>query len=249
MRNDIFIPDPEWVRFTEYLRSRRRYRLNSHWEAFVRRIAETAEDRQFIVRKGALLSRARIGYFWPRRPFWQNKFSSLYPHPLLCSKMGAPPKRGSIDGRLNPRGISYLYLSSDDKTALAEVRPSTASLVTVGKFRIQRKQRIVDVTDSRDTDRIWRSISDTFSEPMSRYDDSLAYIPTQYLAEAFKDEQYDGIKYASSIRKNGYNVLLFDSTAAKCVRCQLYVVDEVRYRSRRLGRVETDEEQKDRRYY
>lgn len=47
-------------------------------------------------------------------------------------ELGAPPRWKSNDGRVNPRGISYLYLAETRRCALAEVRPNISSLVAIG---------------------------------------------------------------------------------------------------------------------
>ena len=69
------------------------------------------------------------------------------------------------------------------------------------------------------------------------------------LSEIFKNEGFDGVKYRSSLRKDGSNFLLFNSKIAKCIRCQLYVVKETCYISRKVSPIETDVEQKNRVYY
>ncbi len=42
---------------------------------------------------------------------------------LTCDDMGKPTKMKVSNGRANPVGIPYLYTTSDEKTAIAEVRP------------------------------------------------------------------------------------------------------------------------------
>ena len=263
IKKDIFFPHPEWLAFMDYLRKRNRYRLNKRWEDFVQKILDTSKNREILIKKHRVFWRARIGEYWLPRPTWPDKWSSLYPHPLACSKMGAPSTNISKEGRLNPKGISYLYLSSDYKTSIAEVRPRVGSPVSVGKFKIVRDQNVLDTTillnlhngpkcknlQRSEIDHIWESINDEFSYPMAYYEDNLQYVPTQYLAELFKYTGFDGIKYKSSVRKGGYNLLLFNKKSAKCLQCRLYVVEEVIYKAKGFGRTESREEMESRIYY
>src|SRR5207253_1567654 len=159
------------------------------------------------------------------------------PSPYSPRDMGPPPKHRSIEGRLNPPGIPYLYLASDPDTAIAEVRPWIGAELTVGKFRVTRQLRVVDtsldtprfypelqgddITDLREREnatysqdekeqQIWGDINSAFSEPMSPAESHLTYLPTQYLAEVLKVKGFNGVKYRSSLNPRGYNVALFD---------------------------------------
>ena len=55
---------------------------------------------------------------------------------LDVSEMGAPPLGRRKAGRVNPEGIGVLYLTSDEKTALSEVRASAFDFVSIGRFRL-----------------------------------------------------------------------------------------------------------------
>jgi DNA polymerase elongation subunit (family B) len=104
-------------------------------------------------------------------------------------------------------------LSSDDRTAIAEVRPRDYTPISVGKFQIVRDQNVLAATESlnrktkpknkklqkSDMEHIWESINEAFSEPMTYYEDTLQYTSTQYLAEAFKNAGFDGVKYKLGI--------------------------------------------------
>ena len=49
------------------------------------------------------------------------------------------------------------------------------------------------------------------------------------IAEFFKTEGYDGIKYRSSVA-SGHNIALFDVNAAKVVETKLYYTNDICYR-------------------
>ncbi len=56
---------------------------------------------------------------------------------------------------------------------------------------------------------LWVGVQLSFSVSLSP-DDKLSYIPTQYIAELFKNQGYDGIAYESVQRKDYRNLVLFD---------------------------------------
>ncbi len=58
------------------------------------------------------------------------------------SKMGIPPAEKARNGRANPVGIPYLYLASNLKTAISEIRPSLKDKVTVGRFKLLEPFRL-----------------------------------------------------------------------------------------------------------
>lgn len=47
---------------------------------------------------------------------------------------------------------------------------------------------------------------------MSKEESDIGYLPTQAIAEYIKNNGYDGIKYSSSISKDGYNIAVFNSS-------------------------------------
>ena len=64
--------------------------------------------------------------------------------------MGAPPAHKTTEGRVNPRGISYLYLATNLKTAVAEIRPWIDAKISVGEFVTVRPLTIIDCTKYHD---------------------------------------------------------------------------------------------------
>lgn len=68
------------------------------------------------------------------------------PYPL--DKMGAPPAHLAGHGRANPAGIRYLYLGSEPRTAVAEIRPHAGETACVAKFMLA-DFRAVDLREPR----------------------------------------------------------------------------------------------------
>jgi RES domain-containing protein len=60
--------------------------------------------------------------------------------------MGAPPSKKARAGRMNPAGISYLYLAFEQETALAEVIGSPPCTAIIAQFQTLHELRILDLT-------------------------------------------------------------------------------------------------------
>ena len=153
---------------------------------------------------------------------------------LPSDEMGAPPKGYASSGRVNPRGISYLYLADSPITACSEVRPILSDLISVGKFKIPSGLNFVDLRNIENSFAVknldgtkcedarliefLNTLCNSFSEPVNREDD-LGYLPSQYVAAYWKQLGADGIIFDSHMNSgnNGYNVVLFKPDLATYV--------------------------------
>lgn len=52
-------------------------------------------------------------------------------------------------------------------------------------------------------------------------------VPTQIIAEALRLQDYDGVAYKSGYGENGFNIALFDVSAAELRSCGLHRVDKM----------------------
>ncbi|MBR2638656.1 MAG: RES family NAD+ phosphorylase, partial [Bacteroidaceae bacterium] len=57
-------------------------------------------------------------------------------------------------------------------------------------------------------------IQSAFSSPINNPDN---YIPSQIIAEYFRHLGYDGIRYSSSLHREGHNLTIFDVTKCEAV--------------------------------
>jgi hypothetical protein len=153
-----------------------------------------------------------------------------------------PDPEKVTDGRVNPRGIAYLYLATEQNTACAEVRPWLGSLISLGRFHTKRDLRIIDCTsdvrrglpfkvfiavnienpvvipwEPNDYESVvWGDIGYGMSKPVTREDLGLSYVPTQIIAEALRHHGADGIAYRSLLAQGG-NIALFEIDDAELV--------------------------------
>ncbi len=253
MENAKFLSPHDWDKFSAYILEQNRYILNRKWERFIETVLLTAKKRERYLNEGMKLYRARIGAVYPKDQEYP------YPEPLSPSEIKAPPKDKAVGGRVNPVGMSYLYLASNIDTAIAEIRPWLDADVTVGEFLLIKNILVVDVSQDRKFSKEvtvtskepvepweqpseewesygWRDINKSFSEPVRVGEEYRNYIPTQYLAECFKKAGYEGIVYKSAFREDGYNVVLFEPESACLVESsrRLCYVKFIKYKYEEL---------------
>lgn len=182
---------------------------------------------------------------------FKEEYSSSYPFyrariceneiGFIVNEMGAPKPGKSTPGRANPIGISYLYLSDNEDTAISEVRAKYDDYVCVGKFEIKKENiKLVDL-DKLDKISPFCGLEDLFeyainfehlkkiraeiAKPLRSTDSPLDYLPTQYISEFIKSKGYDGIKYKSTVsQRNSFNIVIFDSSIATCIDTKVYSV-------------------------
>ena len=75
---------------------------------------------------------------------------------------------------------------------------------------------------------IWADIDHAFSEPTQQSDDTSEYVPTQVLAELFRDVGFDGVAYQSAYGE-GHNIVLFDPSMAEHVNCHIVRVTDIHF--------------------
>ncbi|NEW05940.1 RES family NAD+ phosphorylase [Paenibacillus sp. SYP-B3998] len=126
----------------------------------------------------------------------------------------APPQDKANAGRLNPKGISFLYVAEEEKTVVSELRPWIGAEITIATCEVLRELKLISlVPNSSDADTLnsfRRVISAKFSKPIAPHEKELSYVPTQYIAEYFKRRGYDGIKYSSATHEEGINYVFFN---------------------------------------
>ena len=212
-------------------------------DEFLREVLRTSESRVRELPAEVGLWRAQIGYEW-RAHYEGDLEVGDIPAAYSPDRM-KPLQDRATEGRANPKGIRVLYLSTRRKTAMSEVRPWLGSLVSCAHFKTTRPLRIVDfsvrhdsgfvwwyVDEPDETKRetaVWTQIDQAFSEPTTVADDTADYVPTQVIAELFKNEGYDGIAYKSAFGKKGYNIVLFDPSDAELSFCALYEATALKF--------------------
>ena len=144
--------------------------------------------------------------------------------------LGAPPSSRAAAGRMNPPGISYLYLALERPTAIAEVVQGPPCSLVVAQFGVHRDLTVLNLTDLPPVPSIFDHerldemelllFLTAFVEKITRPvvkdgTEHVEYVPSQivceYFASAFKKDEVslDGILYPSAVRQGGRNLVLF----------------------------------------
>jgi len=189
---------------------------------------------EVVLPKGSPLFRARLGFVERERE--RRLFEG--------AAIGAPPADNVTNpGRAHAIGEVVLYVSDQEVTAVAEVRPSRGLLVSVAEVRAARDLRIVDLSrlppasnpftdEAPDYEEELCALLVAFGEelgrPLRRADDSNDYLPCQKLVRRIrKSGIYDGIPYPSAMSEGGTNVVLFDPALADIGPSKLVEVKQI----------------------
>ena len=129
-------------------------------------------------------------------------------------------------------------MASNPDTAISEVRPQVNDTISVGSFKASKQVHVIDLRRSYiDTPFRWgdnlafvldihhflRMLGYILSKPVTRKRSTKEYLPTQYLCEFIKSQDFDGVLY-KSILGDGYNIVLFNSDKVECTETKLYRV-------------------------
>lgn len=180
-------------------------------------------------RKGAMFYRARV-------------CNDISGYNIL--EMGAPPCGKRKPGRVNPEGIGVFYLTSDMETALHEVRASAFDFVSIGKFRLKKDIRVVNISGLNEISpvlyssgleslaaniTIFSDMAKEISKPLRRNDSLLEYLPTQYITEFIKCKGYAGVEFASTMGTGGQNIAVFDESLFEGLSVNNVEINAIKY--------------------
>ncbi|MCI5218985.1 MAG: RES domain-containing protein [Candidatus Electrothrix sp. LOE2] len=234
--------------FNWSVNQKNRYILDEESKDFLNAIIETCEDRELNLKKGSNVWRAQNGHsLKPYHQYDPDSGDSIhvddFPSPFPFERM-KPLSDSASDGRANPKGIPCLYVATDKKTAMSEVRPWLDAIISVGHFKIKKDLKILDFSvehgknnlnlyfcepsDEEKVKAVWLDIDNAFSKPTKNSDLKSDYAPTQIISEFIKSKGYDGIAYKSSLA-DGHNVALFDLGSAEIESCSIYQVSKVNF--------------------
>jgi len=226
-----------FMEISNHLRYKSRFSLPPNLSSMVNSFVERQIAHGLkIIDKDAIFFRARIG---------EAGILDLF----SPQDMGAPTPGKASSGRINPEGISYLYLADSPGTAIAEVRPWRRARISVATFITARTLKIVSFSagdqlnkeltevdiEKIEVQREFKAMMNGiilkalyFSLP-AHHEDKHAYLASQYIAELFKARDIDGIEYKSVLNDGGINIALFDTSSAFCSKVKGYFIDGVDY--------------------
>ncbi len=233
-------------RFAYAVSRERRYTRDVEQQQYLDAVVSSSISRRQQIAEGTVLWRAQLGHATRSEQVSEDE-SEDFPCAFPRERM-KPLVDRAAEGRANPKGIPFLYTSVDGDTAVAEVRPWVGAYVSVAELRVLRPLSVVncvtgdrglwaysdDEPDEAERERAnWRDIDRAFSRPVTPHEQVANYVPTQVLAELFRNESLDGIVYRSALG-SGHNVAIFDLTAADVVSCGLFLVRSVSFDVRQI---------------
>lgn len=221
-----------WENYKKTVKHKSRFQLLPEKLALIL----STQDDNYVKLRNNTLYRARIGC---------ADEVNLEPYLASIEDMGMPPIDRAKEGRANPAGIPYLYLASGEETAIAEVRPYTEALITLGEFHLNESLNTItfsvfdnrqlfkyiieeEVEESLHRLNFFNVLSFEMSKPVSPFDSYLEYLPTQCIAEYIKNEGFDGIIFDSSLG-SGQNVVLFYQNKVAVSSTKLIKVRQIQY--------------------
>lgn len=168
------------------------------------------------------------------------------------NEMGAPPKKIASAGRINPEGMSYLYLADRPDTTVYETRASLHDYICIGKFELIKDISVINLTGldqisvfNPELDYLFHAINrghlkknEELAKSVRSSDSDLDYLPTQYICDYIKsirldenveEKAYQGIMYKSTMISYSYNIAIFDPTVFECVGIEVREVTKVEY--------------------
>ncbi len=165
------------------------------------------------------------------------------PIPYGINRM-LPLDHEAREGRANPKGIPYIYLSNKINIAISEVRSWIGDDISLAVFSNKKELRLIDFS-SDDTshgiidfnatewlsdnsiETLWGDINQSFSRPISPTDNTAEYSLTQMIAESVKNKGYDGLFYNSGFSKDGRegkNIVIFNKKLLEIHSIHVYEV-------------------------
>lgn len=199
------------------LKSKNHFRLE---KLVSQRINDIEKYIESEIRAKSEYFRARIGFESKCAIYSDDGWSVDYHYnPYRSESINAPLPVRAQAGRMNRMGVSFLYLSTDRETALAEIRPHPGQYISVGKFIVSQDLRIadfrsMDIYKFYHTDKeldqfvLIKSIDHLFSMPVPP-NELNRYTITQLFADVIRQIGYDGIAFKSSVG-SGSNLTVFD---------------------------------------
>lgn len=218
---------------------RERFIRSADQVEFLQTVVATSVAKQEIITAGSIVWRAQVGHGWRPEKLAEDVCEEV-PTPFSPERM-KPWRDKAIEGRTNPKGIPCLYVATEEETAVGEVRPGVGASVSIAQLKTARELRVINCTtddrglriyfeepDAPERERaVWRDIDRAFAEPVAVGDVLASYVPTQIIAEVFRNEGFDGVAYRSSFGP-GHNIAFFDLDAADVINCSLVEVKSLK---------------------
>lgn len=195
--------------------------------------------------EGTEFFRARIGITNRRLVQLDNGIIEAHYEGHSGAEMGPPHPPIASAGRLNRAGVSFLYIATDECTAVSEIRPHPGHKVSVARATSSATIKVARLTgldffDYYESEELlnfyWlmQTLDKLFSMPITPEERQTKYIVSQVFSDAFRLIGFEGIRYRSGVG-TGENLVVFDCDgilkfdASECV-----LVERLKYEYKAL---------------
>ncbi len=176
------------------------------------------DDLTIKLNSGENYFRARIGYKEKKEEVGISSVTIKVP--FSNDELSSPPVLKAKAGRANRQGVAFLYLASDSKTALGEIRPHPGHYVSIGEFTSKKKLTVADLRfidlmkfyrDDKKLQlfKLLKDLSEELSIPILP-EEQENYLVTQFISDVIRQLGFDGILFNSSV-SSGHNLVAFNA--------------------------------------
>lgn len=231
----------DYMTFSHAVKHKSRFVHDKVVTAFLDTLLQTSKTRHRHIPADRYVWRAQSGAVTEIREQDDVEYDELVPYPVHRMK---PLPYSAHEGRVNPKGIPCLYVATDKETAMSEVRPSVGDKISLAQLRLTRELTLIDFSVGHENagtplfleepspkkreNAVWTHVDQAFSKPVTTDHATAEYVPTQIIAEHFKNSDFDGVVYKSRLGP-GYNLALFNVDVAEVVSCSLQSVKSVNF--------------------
>lgn len=233
----------------EHLRSTEGHLFHSLRQQAALQVSVPDELREKVEAQLARLFSDAGEHIYDSRRFYRARIHDYdQVSPFEKDKMGPPPEAKATLGRVQLAGQSMLYTATTAETAIAEVRPSFGSQLSVAEFSVlqanllrvlnlTRYEGILDKGPYGFTQQITKihkamSFSEREFSRQTHPNDPAKYLDTIYITQLIREKGFDGIAYRSLLHKGGMNYAFFSPDNLECVSDSVvWTVKSVEYKS------------------
>jgi hypothetical protein len=223
----------EWNQFRQELKHRSRF-FNAYAKDFLDRVMKDLQslrswgaDQNSVVR--IIKPESTTVYYRARLVNQPDSLSRILEAP--SANLGPPPPRIAPAGRMNPEGISVFYGALDQRTCIAELRPSIGSTVVSAEFELIKPIRVLefqllgkcyhdqplsyfqpDFYEKIMYRQFLRKLHAKISQPVlpgNEHEYLITQVLTEYLS-TIVNPRIDGVIFSSVQHEKGLNLVLFN---------------------------------------
>ena len=206
---------------------------------------KAVSESLYNVSKGSVMFRARIYHNSDAESRAKNAVEGQF-NGYDFDGSYVSTKNWGNQGRINPDGITYLYLASTQDCAATEISPVIGDWVSVAKIEFLECARVFNLgkmvvsgifEDQARSDwamTVMAKLDDTFSRPYRSNGD---YLLCQYVSEFLKNIGFDGIRFLSSKvlqtfgSEDYVNYVIFNYEKCKPISSDLLYIFDTKIRS------------------